>query len=408
MGGGGAAMGIQERIKDIELEMERTQKNKRTNSHLMRLKARLAQLRTELQEGASSGPGGAGDGFDVAKYGNGRIALLGFPSVGKSTLLSTLTGTESESAAYEFTTLTCIPGVIHYNDAKIQLLDLPGIIEGAAKGKGRGRQVIAVCKSADLVLMVLDASKSHGHKEILTRELEACGIRLNKTPPRIAFTRKKSGGVNFNSTVTLTQTDEDTVRGVLQEYKIHHCDVLFREDASAEDLIDVIEGNRKYVKCLYVYNKIDVCSIEEVDEIARQPMSWPISCYMNLGMEGLLARVWKEMALVRVYTKKQGEKPDFEEPVVLSDGRGGSKVTNFCKQVHATLHKEFKYAVVWGTSAKHPALRAGLAHQLEDEDVVQVVKKKNVPTGEERGRFKTKSDAPDRIADRVKKAALKT
>jgi ribosome-interacting GTPase 1 len=65
----------------------------------------------------------------------------GFPSVGKSSLLTLLTGTESEAAAYEFTTLTCIPGVIHYNDAKIQLLDLPGIIEGAAEGKGRGRQV---------------------------------------------------------------------------------------------------------------------------------------------------------------------------------------------------------------------------------------------------------------------------
>ena len=52
-----------------------------------------------------------------------------------------LTGTHSESASYEFTTLTCIPGIIHYNDTKIQLLDLPGIIEGASEGKGRGRQV---------------------------------------------------------------------------------------------------------------------------------------------------------------------------------------------------------------------------------------------------------------------------
>jgi small GTP-binding protein len=65
--------------------------------------------------------------------------------VGKSSLLTELTGTNSEAAAYEFTTLTCIPGVIHYNDAKIQLLDLPGIIEGAAQGKGRGRQVRCLC-----------------------------------------------------------------------------------------------------------------------------------------------------------------------------------------------------------------------------------------------------------------------
>jgi small GTP-binding protein len=68
--------------------------------------------------------------------------------VGKSSLLTELTGTNSEAAAYEFTTLTCIPGVIHYNDAKIQLLDLPGIIEGAAQGKGRGRQVRGTSQGA--------------------------------------------------------------------------------------------------------------------------------------------------------------------------------------------------------------------------------------------------------------------
>lgn len=52
-----------------------------------------------------------------------------------------VSGTESETAAYEFTTLTCIPGNLYYKDTKIQILDLPGIIEGAAHGKGRGRQV---------------------------------------------------------------------------------------------------------------------------------------------------------------------------------------------------------------------------------------------------------------------------
>jgi small GTP-binding protein len=68
--------------------------------------------------------------------------------VGKSTLLSMCTETKSEAAAYEFTTLTCIPGRLEFNGSNIQLLDLPGIIEGAAQGKGRGRQVVAVARTA--------------------------------------------------------------------------------------------------------------------------------------------------------------------------------------------------------------------------------------------------------------------
>ena len=91
--------------------------------------------------GKSSGSKDAGRGFDVSKSGDTRIGLVGFPSVGKSTLLTALTGTASEAAAYEFTTLTCIPGTMTYRGARVQVLDLPGIIEGAADGKGRGRQV---------------------------------------------------------------------------------------------------------------------------------------------------------------------------------------------------------------------------------------------------------------------------
>jgi small GTP-binding protein len=75
-----------------------------------------------------------------------------------------LTKTESVAASYEFTTLTCIPGKIEYKGAQIQLLDLPGIIEGASQGKGRGRQVIAVARTADIVLMMLDATKSEQQK----------------------------------------------------------------------------------------------------------------------------------------------------------------------------------------------------------------------------------------------------
>eukprot|EP01084_Bolivina_argentea_P175692 304197_1 len=106
--------------------------------HLGLLKAKLAKLKRELIEGDGKGGGGGGKGagFDVHKTGDARVGLIGFPSVGKSTLLNKLTSTFSEVAAYEFTTLTCVPGIIKYKGAKIQLLDLPGIIEGAKDGKG--------------------------------------------------------------------------------------------------------------------------------------------------------------------------------------------------------------------------------------------------------------------------------
>ena len=127
---------------------------------------------------------------------------MGFPSVGKSTLLSNLAGVYSEVAAYEFTTLTTVPGLITYKGAKIQLLDLPGIIEGAKDGKGRGKQVIAVARTCSLILIVLDVLRPLIHKKILENELEGFGIRLNKTPPNIHFKRKEKGGINLQVMVS--------------------------------------------------------------------------------------------------------------------------------------------------------------------------------------------------------------
>ena len=243
------------------------------------MKAKLAKYRSELLEPTGK-KGESGEGFEVLKSGDARVAMIGFPSVGKvrfffvlyfigystktlfkyyffqSTLLSSITKTESEQASYEFTTLTCIPGVIEYKGADIQLLDLPGIIEGAAQGKGRGRQVIAVARTADLIFMVLDATKQDIHKDLLEAELESVGIRLNQEPPNIYYKVKKGGGVSFNSTVTLTKCDEKMVRTILQTYKIFNAEVLFRDDCSADQFIDVIMGNRVYMNCLYVYNKI--------------------------------------------------------------------------------------------------------------------------------------------------------
>lgn len=271
--------------------------------------------------------------------------------------MGTLTETESECAAYEFTTLTCIPGTLRYKGSKIQVLDLPGIIEGAAHGKGRGREVIACARNCDAILIVLDAGKEglNRHREILENELETVGIRLNKRPPDVTFRKKATGGVKFSSTVVLTHLGpepEKLCTSLLREYRIHNADILIRQDINVDELIDVIVGNRIYMPCCYFYNKIDTITIEEVDQLARMPHSLvgSVSKRYNVGEryedDALKTMLWNYLGLTRVYTKRKAQPPDLSEPVVLSRIRKGTTVKALCANVSSQLLRDFNFAYV--------------------------------------------------------------
>jgi ribosome-interacting GTPase 1 len=83
--------------------------------------------------------------------------------------------------------------------------------------------------------------------------------------------------------------------------------------------------------------------------------------------------MWEYLKLVRVYTKPRGQLPDYESPVILLNDR--TTVEDFCQKIHKTLVKDFKIALVWGSSVKHQPQRVGKDHVLNDEDVVQIIKK---------------------------------
>lgn len=371
-------MSILQKIADIENEMAKTQKNKATNAHLGLLKAKLAKLRASLMsEGSKGGGGGGGSiaGFEVSKTGDARVGLVGFPSVGKSTLLNKMTGQESEVASYEFTTLTCVPGVFHYKGAKVQLLDLPGIIEGAKDGKGRGKQVISTAFSCSLIMIVLDVMKSIVHKRKIEYELEGFGIRLNKKPPNIVYQKKEKGGLAFSVApgFNLVDLDDEGARAILQEYRINNAIFSIRCNANADHIIDTIEGNRKYCPCLYVMNKIDQITIEELDIISEVPHYVPICAHHEWNLDGLVEIMWRYMELYRIYTKPKGQIPDYTAPVILPATK--SSVEDFCLRIHKSLLANFKNALVWGKSVKHNPQRVGKTHLLMDEDVVQILKK---------------------------------
>jgi small GTP-binding protein len=213
---------IDDKIKAVEEEIKNTSYNKATQHHIGKLKAKLAQLREEFEK-RSSGKGGVG--FAVKKSGHATVVLVGFPSVGKSTLLNKLTNATSQVAAYDFTTLDVIPGMMEYKGVKIQILDIPGIIAGAAKGRGRGREVLAIARNADVILIIVDIRRPNEY-ETMKKELYNVGIRLDERPPNVYIKKRSLGGVNLSSTLQLKKINLDTVRAILNIYGIHNADVV--------------------------------------------------------------------------------------------------------------------------------------------------------------------------------------
>ena len=140
-----------------------------------------------------------------------------------------------------------------------------------------------------------------------------------------------------------------------------NADLHFRCNATIDELIDVIEGNRIYVPCIYVLNKIDSISIEELDIIDKCPHYVPVSAKDEWNFDELMEKIWEYLNLIRIYTKPKGQIPDYDSPVIIRDG---STIADFCNSIHKGLLKEFKHALVWGTSAKHNPQTVGKDHIL--------------------------------------------
>lgn len=360
-------MGIQERLKELEEELARTQKNKATEYHIGIVKSKIAKLRRELVTPTKHGS--SGGGFDVKKSGDATVAIIGLPSVGKSTLLTKITNAESETAAYAFTTLKCIPGVMEYNRARIQVLDLPGIIEGAKDGKGRGREIISVARNSDLIMILIDAAQPKQVKTIET-ELYGFGIRINKKAPNVVVKKLTKGGVTLNSTVKITKITKREILAVLNEYRVFNANVVLRENITLDEFIDVLEGNRAYVPAIYVVTKTDIVDKKLVNKFPKNYLR--ISGETEDGLEELKKEMYRHLDLINIYTKKRKEDADMDEPMVV---RKGITVAQLCGKLHRTLRKEFRYGIVWGKSVKHQPQRVGLHHILMDGDIIMIVKK---------------------------------
>jgi len=357
---------IKEKIKELEEELSKTKYNKRTQHHIGLIKAKIASLKEKIETRARGK--GKSEGYAVKKTGDGTAILIGFPSVGKSTLLNAITKAESKTGSYEFTTIDVVPGLMFYKSAKIQILDIPGIIGGASEGKGLGKRVLSAARVADVIIILLDIKKLDEYN-IIKKELFDAGFRLNQKRPDVKIIKTNKGGINISSTVNLS-LKKDTIRAILKEFRIINADVLIREDINEDQLIDCIEDNKLYVPALTVINKIDTVSdteLEKAKEIFKDALF--ISAKNKQNIEILKQEIFRKMGLMRVYMKQPRKEADKDEPLII---KNDSTINDVCLKIHREFLNKFRFARVWGKSAKFPGQKFNLNHKLEDEDILEL------------------------------------
>ena len=387
---------IEEQIKELEEQISKTKYNKATEGHIGKLKAKIAKLTQEEEKRrASKGPTkgfyvkkagnatvalvgfpsvGKSTLLNHKKAGNATVALVGFPSVGKSTLLNQLTGAKSEVGAYHFTTLDVVPGVMEYNHAKIQILDMPGLIKDASRGKGRGREVIAAARSADVILLVVDIFNPN--MNVLFRELYNAGIRLNQKKPDVVITHSDHGGILVKPTLKLTKIDVETIKDMTSAYGHVNATVVVREDIDVEQMLDVLAGNRVYIKAVMAINKVDLAKpgqLEAVMEMHKQYRCVPISAATGYGVDDLKQALYDTIDMIRIFLKPQGQEADLDIPLIV---KRGNTVGDVCELIHRDFRNNFRYAMIWGKSAKFPGQTVGMDHVVADEDIVCIIVKR--------------------------------
>ena len=355
-------------IKELQDEIRKTKINKATESHVGRVKAKIALLKEKQEARSAKKTGKSEHGYTVRKSGDASVLLLGFPSAGKSTLLNTLCGTESDVGAYAFTTLSVIPGMLNYKQAKIQILDVPGIVSGAASGRGRGKEVLAVIQNADLVLILVDVTTPEHYGAIL-REVREARIRINKKKPLVWIKKKSQGGIQIGKTVSI-DIDDETIKSVLREFKIVNAEVLIRSRIDLDDFIDCIEGNKKYVPAITCITKSDMVASSQIKKIKKEiKADLIISAHEKKGIGELKNLIFEKLDFIRIYMKEPRKEADMIEPLIISRG---STIGDVCSKTHKDFVKKFRFARVWGKSAKHDAQKLSLKHQLKDKDVLEL------------------------------------
>jgi len=306
------AKDLLEKIAALEEMLAIMPKHKGTDHLRAELRGRIAKL-TQL---AAKKSGVRRASMVIEKEGAAQVAVIGLPNAGKSQLVATVTNASPPAAEYPFTTHSATPGMMEFENIKIQMIDTPPLVPQAIQF-----WLPPLLRRADALLIMLDLS----------------------TDP-------------------LEQMAEVTAR--LKKMRI-----IFGDGGAGDDP----EFTVWHQKALIIGNKLDLdnASRNYTALKAKYEAQFPvisISAKQGTGLEELKAKVYEVLDIIRVYTKAPGEKPDFTDPIVIDRG---STLADAAAEVHKDFAAGMKFARIWG-SGKHDGVMAKRDHILKDGDIIEL------------------------------------
>ncbi len=301
-----------EKIAALEEMLAIMPKHKGTDHLRAELRTRIAKL----NQLAAKKSGARRASMVIEKEGAAQVAVIGLPNSGKSQLISTITNASPPVAEYPFTTHSATPGMMEFENIKIQMLDTPPLVHQAIQF-----WLPPLLRQADVLLIMLDLSRNP------LEQMEAIIAQLKKM--RIVL---GDGGVGDDP-----------------EFTIWH-----RKALIIGNKLDLDGASQNYAALKAEYE-------------GRFPVI-AVSAKQGTGLEELKAKIYEVLDIIRVYTKAPGSKADFSDPIVIDRG---STLADAAAEVHKDFAAGMKFARIWG-SGKHDGVMAKRDHILEDGDIIEL------------------------------------
>ncbi len=329
----------EEKIKAIQDFLSYVPKHKGTENLVYWAKRRLAELREESERQKKKKSGSFS--FFVEKEGAGQIIVLGREEL-KNSLIRKITNVKQDPKDFP------IPAMTYYEDVGIQLVNPPPVI---LDSKLIVSKIIGLIRNTDgLLFVVEDKNEFLKFKEFL----ESNNIILGKPKGKVVIERLRSGkeGIRIVLLGKLVNTDENEIRKYLQDFGLKSAIIKIFGEVSLDDIEKSIFETVSYKPAVIV---------------SLTPFEYP-GIPVVTKIENISKYLFDALDIIRVYTKELGEEPS-KDPLIL---KKGSTVLDVAKKLHSSLYENFKYARIWGKSAKFPGQKVGEDHILEDKDIVEI------------------------------------